>query len=46
VQTTRDTQIARDLRQLGWRVETFTSDEFEDDQPLVERTVRELLGIA
>jgi hypothetical protein len=44
-QATLDAQVARDLRNRGWKVEVFTSDEFEDERPRVARDVRALLGI-
>jgi hypothetical protein len=45
-QATLDAQTARDLRSQGWKVEVFTSDEFEDERDRVARDVRAVLGIS
>jgi hypothetical protein len=45
-QATLDTQVARDLRSLGWKVEMFTSDEFDDERDRVRRDVFRVLGIS
>jgi hypothetical protein len=44
-QATLDAQVARDLRSLGWKLEVFTSDEFEDERPRVKRDVLRVLGV-
>jgi hypothetical protein len=44
-QATLDAQVARDLRSLGWKLEVFTSDEFDDERDRVKRDVWRVLGI-
>jgi hypothetical protein len=43
-QTTFDHQRERALREAGYDVEVFTSDEFLDERDRVEREIRRLVG--